>query len=297
MVYNYYIMNITLQQMLALDAVVKQKSIQAGARYLNKTHPSVITALKKMEDELGFALFDRGGYRSVLSEKGKAFYKNVELILSDIQALESRARHIQQGEESELNIIIGDITPVADVLKILRAFSEKNSFTHLNLHFENLYGPNEQLLNKNADLIIHHIDKSDSRYEYQDYCQVSIVPVVAPGFLKLPINKKLKYSDLRDYTQCIIRDTAKDSHNNYFVDKHSPHLTVGDQHTKKEVILQCMGWGHMPLFLVNDEIENGELICISGDYIKGNLVDIVAARLQSTHIGIMAERLWQYFQQ
>jgi len=288
-------MNITLQQMLALDAVVKQKSIQAGARYLNKTHPSVIAALKKMEDELGFALFDRGGYRSVLSEKGKAFYNNVKLILSDMQTLESQARHIQQGEEPELNIIIGDITPIADVLKILRAFSEENSFTHLNLHFENLYGPNEKLLNENADLIIHHIDKSDSRYKYKDYCQVSIVPVVAPGFLKIPIDHQLKYSDLRDYTQCIIRDTAKNSNNNYFVDKYSAHLTVGDQHTKKEVILQRMAWGHMPLFLVNDEIDKGELICISGDNIKGNTVDIVAARLQSSHSGIMAERLWQYF--
>ena len=69
-------MNITLQQMRALDAVVSQGSIQSGAKLLNKTHPSVITALKNLEEELGFPLFDRTGYRSVLTEEGKAFHKN-----------------------------------------------------------------------------------------------------------------------------------------------------------------------------------------------------------------------------
>ncbi|HED35711.1 MAG TPA: LysR family transcriptional regulator, partial [Gammaproteobacteria bacterium] len=45
-------MNITLQQMSTLDAVIRQGSIQAGARQLNRTHPGVISTLKKLESEL-----------------------------------------------------------------------------------------------------------------------------------------------------------------------------------------------------------------------------------------------------
>ena len=289
-------MNITVQQMLTLDAVVTYKSIQAGAKHLNKTHPSIITALKKMEEELGFALFDRSGYRSILTDEGKSFYKSVKHILQDIQTLDNQAKHLRQRDEPELNIVIGDITPIADTLKVLRMFSEKYTFTHLNLFFENLYGPNERLFNGDADLIIHHINKSDPRYEYKDYCKVPVIPVVAPGFLTAPIHNQLRYSDLKDYTQCIIRDTAKTSNeNNYFVHEGSPHITVGDQNTKKEVILQRMGWGHMPLFLVENELERRELISIDGEYIKGNSVDIVVARLESNRGGAMAKRLWQYF--
>lgn len=77
--------------------------------------------------------------------------------------------------------------------------------------FGNLFGPNERLLDGNADLIIHHVDKSDSRYEYRDFCQVQVVPVVAPGFLDLPISRELRYADLEGYTQCIIRDTSTHS--------------------------------------------------------------------------------------
>ena len=289
-------MNITLQQMLALDAVVNQGSVQAGARHLHKTHPSVITALKKLEDELGFALLDRSGYRSVLTEEGKAFHKSVRRILGDLQELKNQAKQLRLGEETELNIVLGDITPVTNTLSVLRRFAEDYPHTRLNLFFENLYGPNEWLLDGNADLIVHHIDKSDPRYEYRDFCKVPVVPVVAPGFLPFPVSDKIRYTDMKGYTQCIIRDTAvRGGNKNYFVLDDSPHITVGDQHTKKEVILQRMAWGHMPLFLIETELKSGELISLEGEHIKGNTLDIVVARLGTGEKGLIAERLWQFF--
>ena len=289
-------MNITLQQMLALDAVVNQGSVQAGARHLHKTHPSVITALKKLEDELGFALLDRSGYRSVLTEEGKAFHKSVRRILGDLQGLKNQAKQLRLGEETELNIVLGDITPMTNALSVLRRFAEDYPHTRLNLFFENLYGPNEWLLNGNADLIVHHIDKSDPRYEYRDFCKVPVVPVVAPGFVPFPVSDKIRYTDMKGYTQCIIRDTAVHGGNkNYFVLDDSPHITVGDQYTKKEVILQRMAWGHMPLFLIENELKSGELISLEGAHIKGNALDIVVARLGTGEKGLMAERLWQFF--
>lgn len=289
-------MNITLQQMLALDAVVNQGSVQAGARHLHKTHPSVITALKKLEDELGFALLDRSGYRSVLTEEGKAFHKSVRRILGDLQELKNQAKQLRLGEETELNIVLGDITPMTNALSVLRRFAEDYPHTRLNLFFENLYGPNEWLLDGNADLIVHHIDKSDPRYEYRDFCKVPVVPVVAPGFLPFPVSDKIRYTDMKGYTQCIIRDTAvRGGNKNYFVLDDSPHITVGDQHTKKEVILQRMAWGHMPLFLIETELKSGELISLEGEHIKGNTLDIVVARLGTGEKGLIAERLWQFF--
>jgi DNA-binding transcriptional LysR family regulator len=289
-------MNITLQQMLTLDAVVSQGSIQGGARHLNKTHPSVITAIKKLEEELGFSLFDRSGYRSVLTEEGKAFHKNVKRILGDIQKLDDQVAHLKGREEAELNVVVGDITPLPLVMNVLRQFSKENPYTRLNLFFGNLSGPNELLFDEKADLIIHHIDKSDPRYEYRDFCKVRILPVVAPDFLNIPINKKIQYEDLRDYTQCLIRDTAtRGMQSNRFVIENAPHITVGDQYTKKEVIVQGMGWGHMPVFLIEKELNSGDLVSIEGRYIKSIEREIVIARLSEKIQGVMADRLWQSF--
>ncbi|HHJ36036.1 MAG TPA: LysR family transcriptional regulator [Gammaproteobacteria bacterium] len=289
-------MNITFLQMLTLDAVIRQGSIQSAARYLNKTHPSVITALKKLENELGFVLFDRSGYRSTLTSEGKAFYKSCQKILDDIDRLKTQAYHLSCGEEPELNIAIGDITPVPDTLKVLRKFSDNNKFTHLNLLFENLGGTSACLLDGKADLIIHHIDKSDPRYEYKKFCEVPVVPVAAPDFLAIPVSNSLKYTDLEKYTQCIIRSTASETDDkNYFVLEQAPHITVGDQYTKKEIIMQRMAWGHMPLFMIKDELDEGTLISIQGKFIKGHNLDIVVARLHKAEHGTMSERLWQAF--
>jgi len=204
-----YIVNFTLQQLVAFDAVVKQGSIKAGANQLNKTHPTVIKSLANLEEQLDFLLFDRSGYRLRLTEKGTAFYLSVKPLLKEVDELKNQASHLSLGEEPELNIVLGDLTPIDQALKILHQFSVQHSFTRLNLLFENLYGPNERIKQGDADLIIHHIDKSDPSYEYKEFCRVDMVPVVAPGFLNINITRNLAYSDLKNYKQCIIRDTAR----------------------------------------------------------------------------------------
>lgn len=289
-------MNLTLQQLMTMDAVVTQGSIQAGARLLNKTHPSVIAVLKNMESELGFALFDRAGYRTVLTDAGRTFHASAKQLLTHLAELKDQAAHLKGGEESELNIVIGDITPLPLALKVLRSFSNAHPYTRLNLFFGNLFGPNELLFDGEADLIIHHIDQGDARYEYRNFCKVDVLPVVAPDFLKLPVRKTLRYEELKGYTQCIIRDTSTHSEKLHrFVIDDAPHLTVGDQYTKKEVIVQGMGWGHMPAFLIEDELRKGSLISIAGKYIKAIQREIVIARLSAPKKGVMAERLWQSF--
>jgi len=282
--------------MLTLVAVIEQGSIQAGAQALNKTHPSVISALKKLEHELGFSLFNRSGYRSIPTSQGMVFYRRCKQVLGEVDDLENLSLHLKGNKESDISIAIGDVTPLAPALKVLHDFSKRNKFTHLNLLFENLEGANERLLDGEASLIIHHIDKSDPSYNYKNFCEIKIVPVVANGFLDIPITDKLRYSDLEKYNQCIVRSTARNlPTRDHFILKQAPHITVGDQNTKKEVILQKMAWGHMPLFLVQDELKSGKLISIEGDFIRSRTLDIVVARLQNNHYGPIEQMLWESF--
>jgi len=288
--------NITIQQIKTLDAVIKQGSMQAGAELLHKTHPSVITMLKKLERELGFSLFDRSGYRLKLTQDGKAFYKRTKSFLNNLEELEVAAQYIRNDEEPEITVVIGDVTPVAEVLKVLRRFSVENKYTQLNLLFENLDGANERLLSGDADLMIHNIDKSDPQLEYKDIGQVDIIPVVGKNFLDMPINNQMKFSDLSQYMQCIIRSTAsKKAETSYFVLEESPHMTVGDQHTKKQVIMQCMAWGHMPFFMIEEELEKGKLLSLEGEYLKRKTLDIGVSRMQKRSYGVMTNRLWNLF--
>ena len=113
------------------------------------------------------------------------------------------------GEESELSVVIGDLCPLPEAFGLLRRFFEACPGTRLNLHFEAISGPWERLLDGAADLIFHHVDKSDTRFESIDLGAVLVVPVAAPGFLPFAMSDAITPEQMRDHVQCVIRDTAR----------------------------------------------------------------------------------------
>ncbi len=286
---------VSLKQLQTLDAVVRGGSFQAGAKALHRSHPSVINLMRSLEEQVGFTLFDRSGYRTRLTEAGESFYKHALRILREQAGLEGLAGFLQEGNEARLRIVIGDVTPLDETLRLLRGFAQQYPQVQLDLDFENLSGPRERLLDGEADLIIHHVNPSDPRFECQKIAEVKIIPVVAPGFLEFEPDADTRYAALRPYTQCIIRDTAtsgnKESH---FVLEDAHCITVGDQYTKKSIIVQGMAWGHMPDFMVNRELEEGALVSVENHWIRGSVVDIGVARRAGEHWGAMAQKLWDY---
>jgi DNA-binding transcriptional LysR family regulator len=288
----------TLHEISCFDAVASAGSFQAAAAKLHRTHPTVYAAVKNLETQLGLALLDRRGYRVGLTEAGRAFQQRAKALLGEARALQSFAAQLAMGEESELSVVIGDLCPTAKVLRLLRQFFDKCPGTRLHLHFEAISGPWERLFDEEADLIVHHIDKSDQRIEFVDLFSVDLIPVVAPGFLSFPITRSIAPSQMRAHVQCIIRDSARRSATrDYFVLEGAHSWTVADQLMKKELIVLGMGWGHLPTFLIQQELRKGQLLPIVGKHYKGGSADIVVARLSNRPHGPVANRLWQFMEE
>jgi DNA-binding transcriptional LysR family regulator len=70
--------------------------------------------------------------------------------------------------------------------------------------------------------------------------------------------------------------------------------TVSDQLMKRELILQSMGWGHMPKFLIDQDLREKRLLDITGKHLRGGTAEIVAARRRETPHGPIANQLWSY---
>ncbi len=288
-------MDVTLQQLQCFDAVVTRGSFQAAAEAMRRAQPSVSLAVKNLEEQLGLSLLDRSGYRVSLTDAGRSFHARARILLHELQALKVHATQLAMGEESELNVVIGDLCPLPESLALLRRFFDGCPATQLHLHFEAISGPWERLLDGDADLILHHIDKSDPRFEYMDLFPVRVVPVVAPGFLRFPISQSITPGQMRDYVQCVIRDTARSSPpRDYFLVEGARSWTVSDQLMKKELIMQGMGWGHMPHYLVERELEEGKLLPLTGEHFRGGQAELVAARRRDAPHGPIASRLWQF---
>jgi DNA-binding transcriptional LysR family regulator len=289
---------VTIHQLQCFDAVVSEGGFQAAAAKLRRTHSTVFTSVKNLERQLGLRLLDREGYRVALTDDGKSFHARVRVFLSEVSLLRHHAAQLAMGEESELRIVIGDLCPLPDVLGLLRRFFDGCPKTRLHLHFEAISGPWERLFDNEADLIVHHIDKSDPRLEFVDLFSGMVIPVVAPGFMPFPITDEITQEQMRDCVQCVIRDTARHSPpRDFYLIEGARTYTVSDQLMKKEVILQGMGWGHMPAFLIAGELRAGRLISIAGKHLRGGLGEIVAARRRGRPHGPIANKLWRFIEE
>jgi DNA-binding transcriptional LysR family regulator len=288
---------VTIHQLRCFDAVVTAGGFQAAAARLRRSHSTVFTSVKNLEDQLKLRLLDRHGYRVSLTDIGKSFHDRTRVFLHELSLLHNHAQQLAMGEESELRIVIGDLCPLPAVLEFLRQFFERCPTTRLDLQFEAISGPWERLFDDEADLIIHHIDKSDPRLEFIDLFGGSVIPVVAPGFLPFSISDRITPERMRNHVQCIIRDTARHSvSRDYYVIEGARSWTVNDQLMKKQTILQGMGWGHMPNFLIADELRDGRLLSIAGRHLRGGAGEIVAARRRDKPHGPVASRLWRYIE-
>ena len=286
---------LTLHQLLCFDAVVSEGSFQAAADKLFRSQPTVSSSVKNLETQLGLNLLDRSGYRVTLTEAGRSFHERTRVFLHELHRLKNHASQLAMGEEQELRVVIGDVCPLPETLGLLRHFFDGCPNTKLHLHFEAISGPWERLFDDEADLILHHINKSDPRLEFIDLFTIKFVPVVAPKFLRCPISPSITPEQMRDYVQCVIRDTARHSEpRDYYMLEGAQSWTVNDQTMKRELIIQGMGWGHLPSYLIEHDLEAGHLLPITGRHFKEGQVELVAARRRDTPHGPIANRLWQF---
>ena len=286
-------MDFTLHELSCLQAVASEGSFQGAAAQLHRSHPAVFAAIKQLERRTGVALLDRSQYRVSLTEAGRAFSARAAAILDQARQLSDFSTQLARGEESDLRVVVGDLTPTAKLLPHMKRFFAAWPQTRLHLHFEALSGPWERLRAGDADLIVHHVDKTDTHFEWTDLMRVTLVPVAAPGYLPMRVTRALTPEQLKQAVQVIIRDSARAADRDYFVIEGAAHWTVADQHTKKELIVRGMGWGHMPLHMVEKELRSGKLVSLEGRHFKRSRLDIVAARRRNRPAGPVANALWQ----
>ncbi|MDR3396597.1 MAG: LysR family transcriptional regulator [Pandoraea sp.] len=285
----------TLHDLQCFDAVIREGSFQSAAEVLHRTHPAVFAAVARLERQTGLALLDRSGYRVRLSDAGQAFYRRAQPLLREAAGLRQHAAQWAMGEESELNVVVGDLCPRGLLLGLLARFFMKCPHTRLQLHFETVGGPMERLKAGDADLILHRVDKRDADIAWIDLCKVRLVPVVAPQMLATPLPRVVRPADMRAYTQCVMRDSARQpSGESFFVIDGAHQCTVADQAMKKDVIMHGLGWGHLPDHLIAEELHSGALTSIAGRYLPVHTEDVVAARRTDGPHGPVANRLWAY---
>jgi DNA-binding transcriptional LysR family regulator len=104
-------MQLDLNSLEALEAVVKYGGFARAAEHLHKVQSAVSHQVRKIEQQLGVSVFNRDGYRVHLTPAGEAILAEGRRLLAQAEHVRSVARQFSQEWEPSLHIIVDGILP------------------------------------------------------------------------------------------------------------------------------------------------------------------------------------------
>jgi LysR family glycine cleavage system transcriptional activator len=97
---------LALNALPAFRAVAELSNLRAAAEVLHLTHSAVSQQIRGLEDQLGFALFERRGRRLVLNPGGEALLRSVQAALAQLEDGVQAAAAAASGAAQRLRVSV-----------------------------------------------------------------------------------------------------------------------------------------------------------------------------------------------
>jgi DNA-binding transcriptional LysR family regulator len=255
---------LTLDQIRTFVAVVETGSFRAGAARLSRAQSAVSHAIATLEAELGVGLFERASYRPTLTREGQALLADARAILLKVDIMRARGRGLGEGVELALSVVVDTWFPMATVGAALRDLRDAYPSIAMHLATAPLGGPVEALLRRRCTLAITvSEDFHDPQIEREALSTVVVVPVAAathPLGCSAKTTTKLDAEELSEHLQIVLEDPTELSAGREFGVLSPGTWRVADQATKHALIQAGLGWGRLPLWAVERDLNEGRLM-------------------------------------
>jgi DNA-binding transcriptional LysR family regulator len=251
----------TFDQLRLFLAVVETGSFAAAGRKLNRAVSVVSYGIANLEAQLGVTLFAREGTRRPrLTEAGEAVLAEARTIASGMDGLRARVKGLLEGLEAEVSLAVDVMLPAPRLAKILRAFRAHCPTVALRLHVEALGGVIALVQRGEAGLgIAGPLARDAGGLERVSAGSVMLVPVAAPDHPLARIHP-LAPGAGREHIQLVLSDRSHFSEGQDFAVM-SPHTwRLADLGAKHALLREGIGWGNMPLPLIEPDLIAGTLV-------------------------------------
>lgn len=239
-------------------------SFRAAAGRLFRVQSAVSHAIGNLEAQLGIALFDRSGHRPALTPEGQALLADARAILLKVDGMRARARGLGEGVELELAIVVDTLFPIAAVAAALKAMRALYPSVGVRLSVAPLGGPLAALQERRCTLgILVGEDFRDPHIELEALSAGSMLAVAAashPLALRAADAAPLNAAELTDHLQIVLADPTPLSEGRDFGILSPGTWRVSSQDAKHALILAGLGWGRLPLWMVERDLTEGRLI-------------------------------------
>jgi DNA-binding transcriptional LysR family regulator len=257
---------ISLDQLRTFIAAADEGSFSAAGRKLNRVQSAVSSWVSGLEDQIGVRLFDRTSRTPKLTTEGVLLLADARNIVSGVDTLKARAKLMSSGVESELSVVVDVFFPTAVMSQAAKAFAIRFPLTPLRIFVEALGAAYLPVLEGRCSLgILGSLPMTFPSLVGERLRDVPLVTVVAPDHPLAKFGKQIPIRELAKHVQLVLTDRSDLlAGQDYGV--FSP-LTwrLGDLSTKYAFLKDSVGWGSMPLHMVQKDIDSGALVVIEGE--------------------------------
>ncbi|MFT6734294.1 MAG: DNA-binding transcriptional LysR family regulator [Polaribacter sp.] len=253
-------MKLDLDSIRVLNTIIEQGSFSAASKTLHRAQSAVSYQIRKLESTLNLTIFDRTKYRAVLTPEGKAILNEGKRLLTQAENIEILAKQLNQEWEPSFEVVVDGILDIAPIMKVIKALIEEDVPTKISLTMEYLGGVQHRFERNKADLMIVK--------EFQHTTQLSVkkLPEVECLLCVSSEHSLAKLSNIdKDQLQQHIQLSVHDSSNQENFEVEHMHFGgerlfyLSDFKSKKLALLQGIGFGWMPRYLVSKEIKQSKL--------------------------------------
>lgn len=255
---------VTLDQLRTFLAVVDEGSFSAAGRKLGRAQSVVSQTLANLEAQLGFRLFDRSARYPRLTDEGRNLLPEARQVADSIDGFKARAHSMREGLEPELAVAVDVMYPMETLTRAAAYSRETFPHTPLRLYVEALGGVVKPVLERSCSIgIIGSLPVVPDELHSEPLMDIPFVTVVSPTHELAALGGVIPASIVAKQVQLVLTDrTDLSAGRNYGV--MSPLIwRLADLGAKHAFLKAGLGWGHMPLHMVQADIERGALLTIN----------------------------------
>ena len=257
---------VSLDQLRTFIAAVDEGSFSAAARKLKRVQSAVSGWVGGLEAQIGVVLFDRSGRFPKLTPEGLLLLADARSVVSGVDTFKARAKLMASGLETELSVVVDVFFPAAVVSATAKAFASRFPLTPLRLLVEGLSAAYQPVLDGRCGLgILTRLPLAFPSLAIEHLGEVPLVAVAAASHPLAAIGRRIQKRDVARHVQLVLTDRADLLTGRDFGVLSATTWRLADLSIKHAFLRDGVGWGGMPLHMVEQDIADGELVVLDLD--------------------------------
>jgi DNA-binding transcriptional LysR family regulator len=255
---------VSLDQLRTFIAAVDEGSFSAASRKLLRSQSVVSETVSNLEQQVGVALFDRSGRYPKLTPAGVVLLADARNIITGVDLLKARAKGMAVGLEPELSVVVDVFYPIDAITQVAKEFRVHYPGVALRIYVEALGAAIQPVLDGRCSVgVIGSLPIIPDVLTNERLPGVAYLMVAAVDHPLASYKGKIPKETLGKHTQIVLTDRSELSSGREMGVMSPTTWRLADLFAKHHFLLNGLGWGGMPLHIVQKDLGEGKLTVLS----------------------------------